>query len=133
MIILNKVGSIELSKNEYNNPLFLLGCSLMGGLFVYEMGEIAMRVQSIQRAICKLGKSTLSVMILHFLCFKIINFVGVLIEGRPLYLVASFPILFTGKFIWLAYTVVGLMAPVLCKELKDVVCGRLSQLIKQQQ
>lgn len=121
LLILNKTGYINLAHNEYINPIYLLLCALFGGVLIYSMAMIFSNFKYISSILCLVGKNTFSIMVLHFLCFKIVNYIGVSIEGKPLYFVAAFPILYTGKYIWLVYTVVGLIVPILCKLAKNVV------------
>ena len=58
-----------------------------------------------------LGRATMPIVILHFLSFKLVTWLGLLATGGEPYLLAAFPTYFTGGLWWLAYTVVGLALP----------------------
>ena len=60
------------------------------------------------RALAALGRATMPIVILHFLSFKLVTWVGLQLTGGEAYLLAAFPTLFTGGAWWLAYTVAGL-------------------------
>ena len=66
----------------------------------------------VEKMITCLGQNTLAVVILHFLCFKLVSLVGVLIQGQPIYLIAAFPILYEGIIWCIAYLLCGLGVPV---------------------
>jgi len=51
------------------------------------------------------------IVILHFLSFKLVTWLGLLATGGEPYLLAAFPIYFTGGAWWLAYTAAGLVLP----------------------
>lgn len=53
------------------------------------------------------------IVILHFLSFKLVTWLGLLATGGEPYLLAAFPTLFTGGAWWLAYTAAGLVLPLL--------------------
>ncbi|MBO7516002.1 MAG: hypothetical protein J6T47_10305 [Lachnospiraceae bacterium] len=59
-----------------------------------------------------MGRNTLAVVVLHLLCFKIVNMFGVIIFGKPACLIAAFPVLYEGGAWWIAYTAVGLGVPI---------------------
>lgn len=111
LLIMNELGSIELGANQYVNPLYLLVASGAGWQFLYEIAEIFKRIYTLKDAFVTLGQNTLAILILHFLSFKIVACIGVLITGKPLFLIAAFPVLPLGSGWWLAYLAVGLMIP----------------------
>lgn len=123
LVILSGIGSVELSRNEYTNPLYLLVCSLIGGMFVYETAKVIQKFSCFEQVFRRCGEDSLSILILHFLSFKIVNCIGVLVEKRPSYFIAAFPVLYTGRYIWVIYTVTGLGVPILCKALKNKIIG----------
>ena len=68
-----------------------------------------------------IGKHTLPIVILHLLAFKIVSYIGVLANGQELYLVAAFPVLYRGGLWWMAYTVVGIVVPLLLGQLYNKI------------
>ena len=72
-----------------------------------------------------LGRATMPIVILHFLSFKLVTWLGLLTTGGEPYLLAAFPIYFTGGAWWLAYTAAGLVLPLAAdavyKKIKNAV------------
>ena len=72
-----------------------------------------------------LGRATMPIVILHFLSFKLVTWLGLLATGGEPYLLAAFPIYFTGGAWWLAYTAAGLVLPLAAnavyKKIKNAV------------
>lgn len=125
LLVCNKIGSISLGKNSYVNPLYFLIVSFVGWQFLYELAFFIGKISLIRKLFVYLGQNTLSIVILHFLSFKIVNYIGVLIKGQPLCFVAAFPILYKGGAWWVVYTLIGVFVPIglnaLWRKLKNKV------------
>lgn len=50
--------------------------------------------------------------VLHFLCFKIISLVGVVVYNQPREGIAAFPVLYEQGAWWIAYMFAGIIVPV---------------------
>lgn len=112
LVVASKFGSIALATNNYVNPLFLLVVSLAGWQWIYELSRMIKQINSITGWMVCFGQNTLMVVILHFLCFKIVNYAGALIKDWPLCCVAAFPILCKGGVWWIIYTIIGVLIPI---------------------
>lgn len=112
LVILNNFGNIELVSNTYTNPVYFLTVSLMGWQFLYEIAHYIQKNRIAKRVFIYIGKNTLAVVILHFLCFKIVNYLEVILYHQPTFLVAAFPTLYTNGFWWIVYLLVGLIIPI---------------------
>lgn len=121
-------GNIDLGNNLYNNPVFLLLVSLSGWLFVYELASLIVKTRLLVRVTSCIGQNTLAIVILHFLCFKLVSYIGVVCEGKPLYLVAAFPVLYSGYLWYLAYLAVGIGIPLALSILWKNLRKRISLL-----
>ena len=106
-------GSVGLAGNQYPNWLFLLAASAAGWLLVYACAALAVRCRPLGAALAALGRATMPVVILHFLSFKLVSWLGLQALGGEAYLLAAFPTLFGGGAWWLAYTAAGLALPLL--------------------
>ena len=61
-----------------------------------------------------IGKNTLSVLILHFLAFKLVGLIVVAYYELPAFCLASFPSLYGERGLWwVAYIIVGVGVPVI--------------------
>ena len=80
---------------------------------------------ALEEALAYLGRATMPIVILHFLSFKLVTWLGLLATGGEPYLLAAFPIYFTGGAWWLAYTAAGLVLPLAAnavyKKIKNTV------------
>jgi hypothetical protein len=112
LVFCNKIGEIHLALNSYENPIYFFVVSFVGWQFLYELAFWIQKNSLLKKLNVIIGQNTISVVILHFLCFKIVNCIYVLIKGEPLCLVAAFPILVEGGCWWIAYTAVGLCIPI---------------------
>lgn len=125
LLFCNKIGTIELGANSYMNPVYFLIVSFCGWRFVYEIAFMIGKNEYSKKLLACIGQNTLPVVILHFLCFKLVNYIGVLFNHQPLFLIAAFPILYKGGVWWIAYTLVGLMIPIclnlLYKKIKMII------------
>ena len=113
LALLLPFGSVGLAANQYPSWLFLLVASAAGWILVYECAHLAALLPPLGKALAALGRATMPIVILHFLSFKLVSWVGLQLTGGESYLLAAFPTLFTGGAWWLAYTVVGLALPLL--------------------
>lgn len=112
LLILNQFGGIGLSSNSYVNPCFLLATSFMGWCFLYSIAHF-IALFPVKKFFLGIGKRTLSIVILHFLAFKLVAIIVAKFYGLPDFCIASFPNLYGEKGVWwLAYTIVGVGIPV---------------------
>lgn len=107
----------EPGANSYKSPLLFIICSIIGWVFLYSASNIINHYKNIKKLLMLIGKDTVSIVILHFLCFKIISLYISYIYDLPSYCVAVFPNLYGSVcFWWLAYTFVGVCLPVILFE-----------------
>ena len=111
LLILGQFGSVGLAGNGYTSCLFLLAASLAGWVLVREAACLAASLPRLSAALAYLGRATMPIVILHFLSFKLVTWLGLLATGGESYLLAAFPTYFTGGAWWLAYTAAGLALP----------------------
>ena len=104
LLILGRLGSVGLAGNGYSSPIFLLAASLAGWVLVREAACLTAPLPCIRAVLAYLGRATMPIVILHFLSFKLVTWLGLLATGGEPYLLAAFPIYFTGGAWWLAYT-----------------------------
>ena len=120
LLILNNIGSISLANNQYGNPVFLFACSICGWLWMYGIAHFicmekeARSLQAGYRIVLYIGQHTLIIVLLHFLAFKLSNFISCSYYQYPAYCIAAFPTLCgnIGAW-WFLYTVIGVAVPIL--------------------
>ena len=117
LIILNKYGTIELSKNEYTNPIYFIIVSLLGWYLVYESSYYLSKIKSINNVLQYIGKNTMPILIFHFIAFKMINFIIVILLRQDYNLIGNFPVLYKHDYWWIIYTVFGIGIPLLINKI----------------
>ena len=125
LIIFSNYGSISLGSNFYPNPIFMLLSSFLGWVFVSEIAYYIEKSDMCKRCFIIVGNETRSIMVLHFLCFKIISYFIVICKNRPYYLVASFPVIREGTLWWVAYTIIGIVLPIFLHKLWNYYIKKL--------
>jgi fucose 4-O-acetylase-like acetyltransferase len=92
-------------------PLTYLA-SISGIYIVLYMAKQISKISFLAKGISYLGKSSFHIMALHFLSFKIVNLIDVLVHHKPMYNIAQFAISNTSW--WPIYLVAGLCVPAFC-------------------
>lgn len=113
LIIEEKHGHISLGSNAYPSPIFLILCTSTGLLMLFSLAHLLKRVSWIERAVAYIGRHTMFILFLHFIAFKLINWVQILVYHKEWYELATFPHLKTEHGWWIAYAVVGIGIPLL--------------------
>lgn len=112
LVVCRQFGEIDLDINRYVNPVFLLITSIAGWLLIYEFSYYCTLLKWLYKPLCVIGNNTMAVLIFHFLCFKGITYIQILIYDLPKSYINAFPVLYNMPLWWLAYTIVGLGIPV---------------------
>ena len=129
LLVLRRFGSVGLAGNGYTNPAFLLLASMAGWVLVRSAACLTAPLPRVSAVLGYLGRATMPIVILHFLSFKLVTWLGLLATGGESYLLAAFPVYFTGGVWWLAYTTAGLALPLAAdavyKKIKNAPRGAL--------
>lgn len=113
LVLCNQIGSIALDENRYENPAFLLVVSICGWVLLYEIAQELKKKKLLADAIVCCGQNSMAIVVLHFLCFKIISLVGVVVYNQPRERIAAFPVLYEHGAWWVTYMFAGIIVPVL--------------------
>ena len=114
-----KFGSISLGSNKYVNPFFFMAASLAGWALLINISSLLQKVTSgLKNVLIYVGKNSLTIMLFHFLAFKIVTVLVVVFAKLPLFCIAAFPNLYGDKYsLWVAYSLAGVLVPLSCKRL----------------
>lgn len=130
LVLLSRIGTIEMSAAHIQNPLFFIIASYAGWIMLYYIATILMRYEGIHRCLEYIGKHTMSVLCMHLLAFKLVSFVYIIVSNKPAYLLASFHIIFDVPVIYkLFYTIAGVLMPLILCYLWNKFTGRLVRRI----
>lgn len=108
----NNMGSIAINVNQYENPCFLLTTSVLGWIMVYGVSYYIEKTKILNKLLCIVGRNTMPIMSLHFLCFKLGNLIFVLMEKKPISFIKIFPVASSEKYWFVLFTLLGVTLPI---------------------
>lgn len=119
LVIMDRFGTIGIGDNEYPNPIYLIIVSVAGWIVIYKFAEflniIYCRFKDkklyVNRLVLYAGKNSIWILCLHLLAFKVVNFIGLKIEGLDICFLAADPCLMMDGCWWIAYGLVGVLIP----------------------
>jgi fucose 4-O-acetylase-like acetyltransferase len=127
-LAISVIWSIDFSLVKADNAFHFMLAPICGFLLLYQISFIiAERCVQLAAIIECLGQNTLCIMMLHFLAFKLVSLVYVIVYGLPSYQIAAFPTLNANYFWGIAYLTVGLFLPLLAslawKNIAQIIRG----------
>ena len=103
--------SIDLHQNKYQNPIFYLVCSLAGWMLLYSLAYFIKQLP-VKKYFTYIGTKTMSIMIFHYLFFKLVCCIVLSCYHLPITCLAAFPVLCGDRGIWwIAYGFAGVAGP----------------------
>lgn len=116
--IAGRYGGISLNLNTYPSWQFLLLCSLMGWVWLLALAMcFTYKKWKIKNVLTYIGKRTIYILFLHFLAFRPVVALQLMVYHEPSYLLASFPILVKGGGWWILYAIAGVGLPLLAEKI----------------
>lgn len=127
MLILTQYGiygRLQPDNIKGENPISILFIGVIGSIMVYSLAKIVEKFKIGQWiAIC--GEYSFSIMLLHFLGFKLVNLFQCLFYGYPLEKIADFPFISFDADVWMCfYVLLGIIIPIV---LSKVFCMAISK------
>ncbi len=118
LTIMQALGvSVEIVENSYMNPIILLVTSVVGWIMMFSIASLLNRISFIgNRAITYVSIHSVPIIGLHFLAFKLVNWIATLVCEMDSFMIAAFPVLMHGAW-WIAYLVVGISFPLILEAL----------------
>lgn len=95
------------------NVFVMIGIGIIGCIAIYFLSSTLVTTR-FGEWLAVIGRYSFSIMAIHFLAFKIINFIQCLVYGYDLNKISSFPFLRLDNGWWMAYAIVGVFVPMLC-------------------
>lgn len=121
LYVMNNFGSISMARCKIENPLYFLIVSMAGWYFLASISRLIPATR-----LAKLGASTRSVVMWHFASMKLVTLAYIFIMGLPMVYLGAFPYLSnTPSWMWIVYTTVGILMPVLLGVIYDKVKERM--------
>ena len=123
-----KLEGIRYARADIKSGVYLLVCSMAGWFFLYGISEILLSNDSIlAQFFVYLGKHTLFILLLHQFAFKVITFIQVCFYHEPEYMLAAFPVLYSTKGWWIAYTIIGIVVPLSIEKVLHYCMTKISK------
>ena len=113
LLLLNSLyGDIRIDSHRYVNPSFLLVNSFLGIYAIIGISKYLAANLKDGNVLEYIGEHTFIIMALHFISFKMINYLQIIYYDLPIYKLAMFPtIKGYGSYWWILYTLCGLFIP----------------------
>lgn len=99
------------SVNQMGNPYMFLITSTLGTVFGYFLARILVKIKICMKVLSWFGQNSLYILLFQFTAFKVITLIECYVYNQPLYRVASFPVMESGRGWWVAYSIAGLVIP----------------------
>lgn len=115
-VIRSGMGIIELSACLIINKAVFYPVTICGIYFCLSLSDLLMKINAVQKGLAYVGKSSLHIMALHFLGFKLADFFLCRATGK-IELLNAFPHSFEG--VWPIYCVAGIALPLGIRVLAD--------------
>lgn len=98
---------------SFDNPCYFLISSLAGWIILYYIALMIVRVRrtNIMLCLCYIGKNTMPIVLFHFMAFKVITIMEIMVYQLPWFRLASFPIYRSCAGWWILYAFVGIVIP----------------------
>lgn len=131
LILMKPFGYIALDGNNMENPLYFIVASFSGWCLLWVIAKIFQRINFIgNKMISYISIHAVPIIALHFLAFKIVNAICVLINSMPPYMIASFPVLMYNGAWWILYLFIGIFVPLIITMGCSVLFDATIKLIK---
>lgn len=92
---------------------FYVIVSILGWILIYEIAVLIDNNTSLlSKFLAVLGKNSMSIVIFHFLAFKLVSILICNIYSLPYNCIATFPTIDLYSGWWILYTIVGISVPI---------------------
>ena len=109
LCLLSRYGKVDIASGSITNIVFFLAASFSGWFLLYSIASCKYIREN--KFLIYTGQHTLSIMALHFLAFKIVTSIYLLISNKDMLCLAAFPVIRNVPFLWFFYTVCGVAVP----------------------
>ena len=114
LMVVSKLGSITMNYNVIVNPLFFLLCSLLGFSLCVSVADLIYKYsRNLRRITVYMGANSLTIMLLHFVSFKVVTLLQITLLGENIEKLTSYPVYISSNGWWIMYSVAGISIPLL--------------------
>ena len=113
LLLLKETNPVDIGVGRVGNPGIYVILSVAGWILLMSISMVLKNWKKIKRKMMYIGKHTMWIICLHFLVFKVVSLFYLWVKREPIYLLASFPVIFSSGILWrILYTVVGVLIPI---------------------
>ena len=122
--------SIAIATGYIINPFVYIVASILGWILLYSLSIILSRIEIIKNVLVYIGNRTIIILLFHFLAFKLVILVEIIIKKLPMVLLASFPVLerYGNSCWWVVYSVTGVILPLLISYFGEKIVNLIRKL-----
>lgn len=114
IILISDWSFQEMINLNYNKTIFYYVAGISGIIIIYHLSITAENIKIIKELLSYIGKRSISIMILHFISFKLINILIIYYYKLPTSVMSDFPIIENVNILWqLLYIIGGVGTPLL--------------------
>ncbi len=121
-------GPVDTGGHQFVSPAFYIAASVCGIYLNLYAARMFTRDSVVKKFLVYCGRNTITIMALHFLAFRGVNYLQVKLYGLPAYKTAQHPVLDPAHGWWIAYLAAGVVFPILASliydRLKQAVSGK---------
>ena len=130
--VFSRINPVEMTTREpMAITLYILG-ALFGILLTKNVSDYVQRVSWLSKPLIYIGENTLSILIWHFLSFKLVSLMIIKVNGLPIEMLAYFPVIpeYSSKGWWVIYAIVGLVVSLCMATLLNSLGTRIGQFVR---
>ncbi|MBS7182012.1 MAG: acyltransferase family protein [Eubacterium sp.] len=128
LVFSRKYGNISYANNTYHDPLIVIISALSGWVLLYNLAMLFEKNKNLTKMTAYIGRNTLPILLIHFLAFKVVTALQILIYNESIHKLAAFPVLKSEGIWWVLYAIVGIIGSLLLncgyKQAKGVLIAR---------
>lgn len=125
----SRMGGIDVAHYQFVGPIYFIINSLLGiyiNIYItYRMCNLQFNFPIIENA----GKYSLYIMVFHLLACKILDLVIINIYKLPVEVTSGYPVSFYNKYIWMIYTILGTITPIMLAKLYNSICVSIKKIL----
>ncbi len=129
LIILHQYGKISMNSNSFPNFAFFLLSSFCGIYAVIFLSKMFAKIKVLSKIFLKIGKSSLLIMALHLVAFKIVMFIQYLFGAIKYEDIARLTGYDNNNGWYIVYVLVGVFVPIMFSDLYYLIIRKIVQKI----
>lgn len=125
LVLICPVNNVDIAMGIYQNRFFAFSGAIIGINMILLVSSLLSNVRIVSKTLSYFGQHTMSVLIGHFLAFKIVIVAQMLLRDLPFNVLMAHPCYDVSNGWWLAYLVAGLLVPIIPAYIKgktEIAC-----------